>query len=64
MSVILVFIAFVVIGDAAAIAISYMFEGVSEMASLVVFLALFVLVFGVAWKLAVYVTERYIVRHN
>jgi hypothetical protein len=64
MSVILVFVAFVIIGDAAAIAISYMFEGVSKMASLVVFLGLFVLVFGVAWHLAVYVTERYIVRHN
>ena len=29
-----------------------------------VFLALFALVFGVAWKLAVLVTERYIVRQN
>jgi hypothetical protein len=29
-----------------------------------VFLGLFMLVFGVAWKLAVYVTERFIVRQS
>jgi hypothetical protein len=56
MSVIAIFIAFVLVGD--------MFERVSNFTSLLVFLALFVLVFGVAWKLAVVVTERYIVRHN
>ena len=64
MSVIAIFIAFVLIGDTAAVFISYLFERVSNFTSLLVFLALFILVFGVAWKLAVIVTERYIVRHN
>ena len=62
MSVILVFLAFVIIGDAAAIGISYLFESISNSVSLLVFLGLFILVFGVAWKLAVLVTERYLVR--
>ena len=62
MSVILVFVLFVVIGDTGAIFISYLFERVSNFTSLLVFLGLFILVFGVAWKLAVMVTERYIVR--
>ena len=64
MSLIAIFIAFVLVGDTAAVFISYLFERVSNFTSLLVFLALFILVFGVAWKLAVAVTERYIVRHN
>jgi hypothetical protein len=64
MSVILVFVLFVVIGDTAAVAISYEFERISNFVSLLVFLGLFILVFGVAWKLAVLVTERYIIRQN
>ena len=64
MSVIAIFIGFVLVGDTAAVFISYLFERVSNFTSLLVFLALFMLVFGVAWKLAVVVTERYIVRHN
>ena len=64
MSVIAIFIAFVLVGDTAAVFISYLFERVSNFTSLLVFLALFILVFGVAWKLAVTVTERYIVRPN
>jgi hypothetical protein len=64
MSVIAVFIVFVLVGDTAAVYISYLFERVSNFTSLLVFLGLFILVFGVAWKLAVAVTERYIVRHN
>ena len=44
--------------------VSYLFERVSNFTSLVVFLGLFILVFGVAWKLAVLVTERYLVRQN
>ena len=64
MSVIVIFIAFVIVGDTAAIFISYLFERVSNFTSLLVFLALFILVFGVAWKLAVLVTERYIVRQT
>ena len=64
MSVILIFVAFVVIGDTAAVGISYLFERVSNSASLLVFFALFALVFYVAWKSAVFVTERYVVRQN
>jgi hypothetical protein len=48
------------IGHVAASGISYEFERVSNFVSLLVFLGLFILVFGVAWKLAVYVSERYI----
>ena len=64
MSVILVFVAFVLIGDTAAVFISYLFERVSNFTSLMVFLALFALVFYAAWQLAVRVTERYLVRPN
>jgi lipopolysaccharide export LptBFGC system permease protein LptF len=64
MSVILIFVVFVLIGDTAAVYISYLFERVSNFTSLMVFFALFALVFYVAWKLAVSVTERYIVRQN
>ena len=64
MSVIAIFIAFVLVGDTAAVFISYLFERVSNFTSLLVFLGLFILVFGVAWKLAVIVTERYIVRQT
>jgi hypothetical protein len=64
MSVILVFIAFVLIGDAGAVAISAMVEPLSPSASLMVFFALFAFVFWLAWKLAVIVTERFIVRQS
>ena len=64
MCVIAIFVAFVLIGDTAAVGISYLFEGVSNFTSLLVFLSLFTVVFYVAWKLAVLATERYIVRHN
>ena len=64
MTVIVVFLAFVIVGDAAAVSISYVFERVSNSASLLVFFALFALVFIVAWKLAVKVTERYLIRQS
>ena len=64
MSVILVFVAFVLVGDAAAVGLSSVVERFSESASLIVFFALFVGVFVVAWKLAVFVAERYLVRQN
>jgi hypothetical protein len=64
MSVILIFTVFVLVGDTAAVYISYMFERVSNFTSLMVFFALFALVFYVAWKLAVSVTERYIIRQT
>ena len=63
MTVILVFTLFVIIGDA-AVGISALFERVSNFTSLMVFFALFTLVFYVAWQLAVRVTERYLVRPN
>jgi hypothetical protein len=44
--------------------ISYLFERISNFTSLMVFFALFGLVFYLAWKLAVLVTERYIVRQT
>jgi lipopolysaccharide export LptBFGC system permease protein LptF len=64
MSVILIFVAFVLVGDTAAVFISYLFERISNFTSLMVFFGLFALVFYVAWQLAVLVTERYIVRQN
>jgi hypothetical protein len=64
MTVIVVFLAFVIVGDAAAVSISYLFERVSNSASLLVFFALFALVFIVSWKLAVMVTERYLIRQS
>jgi hypothetical protein len=62
MSVILVFIAFVVLGDSLAVGIATIVERFSHSASLLVFFALFVLVFWVAWRMAVQVTERYLLR--
>ena len=59
MLVILVFIGFVLVGDAAAIFIASFFEQVSQFASLLVFLALFISVFVGAWLLAVRVVERF-----
>src|SRR5262249_25899832 len=64
MSAILVFVAFVVIGDTVAVTIASMFERISESVSLLVFFALFVLVFWAAWRGAVHVTERYILRQS
>jgi len=64
MLVIAVFLVFVVVGDTLAIGVAAMVEKFSEMASLLVFLALFMGVFVVAWYAAVYVTERYILRQN
>jgi lipopolysaccharide export LptBFGC system permease protein LptF len=64
MSVILIFVVFVLVGDTAAVFISYLFERISNFTSLMVFFGLFGLVFYVAWQLAVWVTERYIVRQS
>jgi len=64
MTVILIFVAFVLVGDSVVVGISSMVERFSESASLLVFFALFIGVFLVAWKAAVYVTERYIVRQS
>jgi hypothetical protein len=64
MSVILIFAAFVLIGDTAAVGISYLFERISNSVSLMVFLGLYIVVFWAAWQLAVRVTERYLVRES
>ena len=62
MLVIAVFTVFVVLGDAVAIGISSLIEEFSKTASLFAFLGMFVLVFGIAWPMAVRVTERYLLR--
>lgn len=62
MTVLAVFILFVAIGDVAAVGICSLVERISNSASLFAFLGLFVLVFVIAWKLAVTITERYFVR--
>jgi hypothetical protein len=64
MSVILIYVLFVVIGDTAAVTIATMVERYSESISLMVFFALFILVFWLAWVLAVRVAERYLVRSS
>ena len=62
MTVILIFVAFVLAGDTAAVLISAAVEYWSKAASLMVFFALYAFVFWVAWRLAVYVTEKYLIR--
>jgi uncharacterized membrane protein YesL len=64
MSVILIFAGFVLVGDTLAVGISYLVEQVSNSISLMVFLALYILVFWISWKLAVHVTERYVIREQ
>jgi hypothetical protein len=64
MGVILIFVAFVVLGDSVAVGISYLFERISNTVSLMVFFALFIFVFWASWQLAVRVTERYLVRSS
>jgi hypothetical protein len=62
MLVIAVFIGFVFIGDAISVGLAAMIEPYSQFWSLLVFLGLFVGVFAIAWKSAVYVTERFLIR--
>jgi hypothetical protein len=64
MSVVLIFALFVVVGDALAIGLSSIVERFSETASLFVFLALFILVFWIAWICAVRVAERCLARQT
>ena len=64
MIVILIFIGFVFVGDVAAVLIASLVEPISKFASLLVFLALFVAVFWVAWLLAVQVTERHFLKQR
>jgi hypothetical protein len=62
MTVLAVFVLLVAVGDAISVGICAVVEKISVSASLFAFLALFVLVFMIAWKLAVTITERYFVR--
>jgi hypothetical protein len=64
MSVILIFAGFVLVGDTLAVGISYLVEQISNSISLMVFLALYILVFWISWKLAVHVTERYVIHEH
>ena len=47
--------------DAVGAGISSLLEGTSETASLIAFLAFFVFNFIIAWQIAVYLTEKYLV---
>lgn len=62
MTVLAVFVLFVAIGDTIAVGICTIVERFSDSASLLAFLGLFVLVFIIAWQLAVRITERYLVK--
>ena len=62
MSILLVFVALVIVGDAIAVGIAYQLEQLSSTVSLMTFFALYVLVFYVAWRLAVFLVERYLVK--
>ena len=61
MQVLAIFTVCALILDAGAVYISAMVENYSPSTSLFVFLGLFVLGFIVAWKAAVYLTERFLV---
>ena len=58
MAVILIYVLIVLVGDAAAVAIAEVVEHFSQSASLMVFFALFALVFWLGWLLAVNLAER------
>jgi hypothetical protein len=64
MSVILIFIGLVFVGDFFVVMISAAVEHFSRSASLMVFFALFAVVFVAAWQIAVRLAERYLVRPN
>jgi hypothetical protein len=62
MAVILVFAALVIVGDSVAVAICSLIERVSEHASLIACLIFYAGNFVIAWHLAVYITERYLIK--
>jgi hypothetical protein len=64
MIVILIFVGFVLVGDVAALLIASTVQPFSKFASLLVFLALFIGVFWVAWLFAVQVTERHFLKQR
>lgn len=64
MSVILVFVGLVLVGDIATVLIAAAVEHFSKSTSLMVFFALFAAVFAISWVLAVRITERFPMRRN
>lgn len=62
MAVLLIFVSLVFVGDLVAVGIASLVEPFSKSAGLMVFLALFVTVFCVAWIAAVHITERYFIQ--
>lgn len=64
MSAILIYVALVLIGQTMAVGISYFVERFSDSVGLLVFFALFLFVFWAAWKLAVFLTERYVLKQG
>jgi hypothetical protein len=61
MMVIVIFAVIAVLLDVVGAGISSLLERSSEWASLIAFLGFFVVNFIVAWKIAVYLTEKYLV---
>ena len=59
MAAIFIYVVLVLVGDAAALLIAGAVEHYSASASITVFFVLFVLIFWIAWKAAVQITERY-----
>jgi hypothetical protein len=57
MSLLIVYVIAIMVGDLVAVGIAEVVERYSEKASLGVFLALYFVVFWVAWRIAVRVTE-------
>jgi hypothetical protein len=64
MSIIAVFVVFFLIGDTIAFGIGAAVERFSTTAGMLVFLGLFVASAITSWYVAVYVTDRFIVRQN
>jgi hypothetical protein len=62
MVVIAIFIGLVVVSDTIAVFICSLIERVSEHASLIAFLIFYAGNFVLAWHLAVYITERYLMK--
>ncbi len=64
MSVMIVFVAFVLLSEAAAVGIAAIVDQFNKSAGLMVFFALFAAAIWVSWLAAVWVTERYLLGQN
>jgi ABC-type amino acid transport system permease subunit len=62
MAVILVFVALIIVGQSISVMVAFAVEQFSTAASVLVFFAMFALMFVVAWYTAVYIAERYLRR--